>query len=297
MGCAEMADAATRYERPSHLSGALELLASGGESWSLLAGGTDFYPVLTHEATWSAPRPRQILDLTAVEELDGITETDSTVRIGALVCWSDVVSAELPEYFDCLRQAAIEVGGVQIQNRGTVVGNLCNASPAADGVPALLALDATVELVSLERSRTLPLAEFVLGNRRTARCPDEIVSSVIVRKRSTRSRSRFLKLGSRRYLVISIASAAVVIETDDEGEITDAAIAVGACSEVPVRIGALEAALIGRELGPEARDCVERHAFDELSPIDDVRASRDYRQRAAKILAARALDALTEVDR
>lgn len=292
-----MAEASMRYERPSHLSGALDLLAGGGDSWSLLAGATDVYPVLTHEAAWSAPRPRQILDLTGVEELAGIAETDSTVRIGALVCWSDIASAELPSYFDCLKQAAVEVGGVQIQNRGTVVGNLCNASPAADGVPALLALDASVELISREGSRTLPLAEFVLGNRRTARRPEEIVSSVVVPKRSADARSRFLKLGSRRYLVISIASVAAVVRSDDARKISEVAIAVGACSEVPVRVASLEADLVGLELGAEAHECLENHSFDELSPIDDVRATGDYRQRAAKLLAARALDALAEADR
>lgn len=292
-----MPDAAMQYERPTHIEGVLDLLAEGGDAWSLLAGGTDVFPVLTHETTWSGPCPRRILDLTAVAELDGITETDSAYRIGALVCWSELASNKFPAYFDCLREAAIEVGGVQIQNRGTVVGNLCNASPAADGVPALLALDAEVELTSTEGSRTLPVHDFVVGNRRTALRPDEFVSNVIVPKRPERSRSHFLKLGSRRYLVIAIASVAVVVQTDDAGRISDVALAIGACSEVPLRIAALEASLVGLEFGPAVRDRVLDYPFTELSPIDDVRATGEYRQRAAKLLSARAFDALVEAGR
>lgn len=289
-----MATPAAHYERPSNLDGALALLEADGAEWTLLAGGTDLFPVLSHEATWSGTRPRRVLDLTSVEELDGITERDSEFRIGALVRWSDITSSGLPAYFDCLRQAAIEVGGTQIQNRGTVVGNVCNASPAADGVPPLLALDASVELTSADGSRALPIREFVLGNRRTARRPGEIVSAILVPKRSEATRSHFTKLGCRRYLVISIASVALLVELDDEPIIRSAAIAIGSCSEVPVRLTALEESLRGLEIGSEVRDRVLSHSFDELSPIDDVRATAAYRLRAAKILSARAFDALIE---
>ncbi len=289
-----MVTPAARYERPSNLEGALALLGEDAVEWTVLAGGTDLFPALSHETIWSGAQPRSTLDLTAVAELGGISERDTGYRIGALVRWSEIVSSDLPGYFDCLRQAAVEVGGVQIQNRGTLAGNVCNASPAADGVPALLALDARIELACNDGNRTLPIRDFVLGNRRTARRPGEIVSAIHVPKRSESVRSRFMKLGSRRYLVISIASVALLLERDDGRAISNAAIAIGACSEVPLRITALEERVRGLEVGLQLRECVLDHAFDELSPIDDVRATATYRRHAARILCARAFEALSE---
>ena len=125
-----------------------------------------------------------------------------------------MIRADLPPLFDALKAAAREVGGVQIQNAGTVAGNVCNASPAADGMPALLALGAEVELQSAAGSRRLPLDDFVLGSRRTARRADELVSALHIPARAAGARSVFLKLGGRRYLVISITMVAVLIELD-----------------------------------------------------------------------------------
>ena len=186
------------YLRPTVLAEALGVLAARRPA--ILAGGTDFYP-----ACVGRPLPDEVLDLGAIAELRGIREDADGWRIGALVTWSEILERPLPRGFDCLKQAAREVGGVQIQNCGTVAGNLCNASPAADGVPALLALDASVELASARGRRELSLGDFVLGSRRTACAPDELVTAVLVPKLAADAQSVFLKLGTRRYLVISIA--------------------------------------------------------------------------------------------
>jgi CO/xanthine dehydrogenase FAD-binding subunit len=231
-----------------------------------------------------------VLDLSGIEELRGIAQAEGEIRIGARTTWSDVARADLPPAFDALRAAAREVGSVQIQNVATVAGNLCNASPAADGAPPLLVLDAAVELASRTGSRRLNLSEFLLGNRRTARRPDEIVSAVIVPRESARGRSAFVKLGSRRYLVISIAMVAARLATDAAGRITDAAIAVGSCSAVAQRLRALEHALIGAPIGPALGARVTAHHLAPLSPIDDVRGSAGYRLTAACELVGRALD-------
>jgi CO/xanthine dehydrogenase FAD-binding subunit len=163
----------TAYVRAHSLEEALEHLARAPAR--ILAGGTDVYPALVDRCL-----REPILDLTGVPGLRGISQEADGFRIGALTTWSDVIRADLPAMFDGLKLAAREVGGVQIQNAGTVAGNICNASPAADGTVALLALDADVEVQGARGIRRMGLADFVLGPRRTALEPDEIVTAVHV---------------------------------------------------------------------------------------------------------------------
>lgn len=275
-----------RYERPSTPDEALELLARG--AWRILAGGTDFYPAQGHR-----PIRDDVLDIGAIDALRGIATTDEHLVIGARTTWTDLVRADLPPAFDALKMAAREVGSIQIQNTGTIAGNLCNASPAADGVPALLVLDAQVELASLRGRRVMALADFVLGNRRTARAPDELVTAIRVPRASTNGTSSFFKLGARRYLVISIAMAAVRVVVDRDGRIAEAAVAVGACSPVATRLPRLEADLVGRDADVSAASGVTADHFAGLSPISDVRGSAGYRLEAVREIVARALvDAL-----
>lgn len=278
------------YERPRSLDTALELLPA--ERWTVLAGGTDIFPAATEAYAWGRPAPKHILDLTAIESLSAIEETADTFRIGCLVTWTALIEAELPGWFECLRLAGREVGGLQIQNRGTLVGNICNASPAADGVPPLLTLDAAVELHSRAGTRTVPLGDFIHGNRRTDCRADELVTAILIPKRGSAARSTFCKLGARRYLVISIAMVAALIDFDETGRITHARVAVGACSEVAQRLTMLETALIGRTLDTPTIGIVSADMLSELSPIEDVRGSADYRRQAALVLVRRALQGL-----
>ena len=157
---------------------------------------------------------KDVLDITAIPGLRRIEEADGHWRIGALVTWTDVIRAGLPPLFDGLVAAAKEIGGAQIQNRATLVGNLCTASPAGDGIPNLLALEAEVEIASLRGTRIEPLERFLDGYRHTTCGQDEIVTALRIPKRSAAARGSFLKLGARRYLVISIVMAAAVVETD-----------------------------------------------------------------------------------
>jgi len=269
------------FLRPRTLGEAVEALEMPGAR--ILAGGTDFYPALGDR-----PVACPVVDITAIPELSGITVTDREIRIAGGTSWSEVIATPLPRCFDALKAAAREVGSVQIQNRGTVAGNLCNASPAADGVPPLLALDAEVELVSRAGRRRLPLAAFITGNRRTARQEGEILASVIVPRR-IEGPSCFLKLGVRRYLVISIAMVAAILESEG-GTVRQARIAVGACSAVAQRLTGLEQALAGVPAEPGIGSLVEPRHLAGLSPIDDVRATAAYRLDAARTLVARALE-------
>lgn len=271
------------YLQPRVLDDALAALAAAPRT--VLAGGTDFYATRVGRPVDDTP----LIDITRIDALRGIDATAEGWRIGAATSWTDVVEARLPGAFRGLQLAAREVGGVQIQNTGTIAGNLCNASPAADGVPALLALGASVELASVRGRRVVPLESFITGPRRTARAADELVTAVLVPRWPDATRASFLKLGARKYLVISIAMAAATIEPDAAGRVQRAAVAIGACSPVALRLPALEARLIGRPADASLGDAVAAEDFARLAPIDDVRATRAYRIEAAIELTRRTL--------
>lgn len=269
------------YFRPRTLADALAVLDA--ESPVVAAGCTDLFP--------ARPGPELIgtvLDITGIDEMTGISQHANGWRIGAAVTWSELLQADLPPAYDGLKQAAREVGAIQIQNMGTLGGNLCNASPAADGVPPLLTLGADVELVSRAGSRLVPLADFILGPRRTDLQNGELLTAVHLGK--TEGRSAFLKLGARRYLVISIVMAAVRIAEKD-GLVSEAALSVGACSPVAVRLPALEAALTGKPLAVAA-DFDTDLLSSALTPLSDIRADAAYRRHAAAELLRRALSSL-----
>jgi len=275
------------YSRPRSLDEAVRVLAeSGGQ---ILSGGTDFFPALGDR-----PAPDRVVDISGLTGIRGITVETCHIRIGGLTTWSEVVATPLPRCFDALKSAAREIGGIQIQNRGTVAGNLCNASPAADGVPPLLALDAEIELVSTVGTRRVSLADFIVGNRKTLRRPDEILANIIVPRTIENAASVFLKLGARRYLVISIAMVAAVIKIDDAGKVADARVAVGSCSAAAQRLTVLEHALVGAPAHSGLGAMVLPEHLATLSPIDDVRASAAYRNDAALTLIRRAIDACVE---
>ena len=272
------------YFAPESLTEALDILAGGDVR--LVAGGTDFYPALP------AGGPRQsLLDVTRVAGLRGVARTDGGWRIGAATRWSDIARADLPPAFDALKLAAREVGSSQIQTSATIGGNLCNASPAADGVPPLLVLDAGVEIASAAGIRTLPLAAFLTGPRQTALQAGEMLTAILIPDAAAQGRAHFLKLGARKHLLISIAMVAARL-TLEGGRIRDAAVSVGSCGPVATRLPALEAALAGA-LPHEASEAVTADLLcSSLSPIDDIRADRAYRLEAACELLRRALDVL-----
>ena len=278
-----LADALSALADPKHAQGSEKV-----ERLAVLAGGTDFYPAQTARTAWLEATPRNILDISGIEALKGIRETEASTKFGALMTWAEIRDAALPPAFDGLKLAAREIGGQQVQNRGTVAGNLCNASPAADGVPPLLALDASVEIASMRGRRSVPLAEFITGNRKTVLAADELVIAVYVPKLEPGARSTFLKLGARAYLVISIVSVAAVVHVGDDGCIAGARIAVGACSAVPQRLTQLEHDLSGVRAADATRVVAAKH-MGALQPIDDVRGSADYRRRAAQVVVRRAL--------
>src|SRR5271155_1798911 len=269
------------YTRPSDLDDALGLLAEGAR---VLAGATDIFP-----GAGESPLRGNYVDVTNIAALRGVRFEGNAVRIGATTTWTDIVAADLPPAFDALKVAAREIGAVQIQNRGTIAGNLCNASPAADGVPPLLILDTSVELASNRGARRLPLSQFITGNRRTSLGPDEILTAIVMPAPAPTLRSAFLKLGARRYLVISIVMVAAALDIVD-GIVRDARIAVGCCSAVAQRIAKAELRLIGAPAHAGLGEAIEASDLAALSPIDDVRATAAYRRDAALTLVRRAIE-------
>ncbi len=268
------------YLRPRGLEEALQALT---RPFTVLAGGTDFYPARVGRSV-----TEDILDIAGIAALRGISETDAGWCLGATTTWSELIEAPLPPLFDGLKRAAREVGGRQIQNAGTIAGNICNASPAADGVPALLALESEVELARRDGVRRIPLSAFITGVRKTELQPGELVVALHVPRPGHDARSAFLKLGARRYLVISIAMASTVVEVE-HGRVVAARVAVGACSPVAQRLPALEQALTGAPFDARLGERVAASHLAPLSPIDDVRGSAGYRSDAALVLLRRLL--------
>lgn len=273
---------AARYFMPERIEDALEALAESPAT--IAAGCTDLFPA-TEARALSGP----VLDISRIDDMRGITRSVDGLRIGALTTWTEIARADLPPALFALQLAAREVGALQIQNRGTLGGNLCNASPAADGVPALLIVDAEVELQSRTGRRRMLLADFLRGPRQTDRAPDELLVAVHVPAASLDGASQFLKLGARRYLVISIAmvAARVLLKGPNVAQI---ALAVGACGPVARRLSQVEAAMVGK---PFSLAHVSRaDVAASLSPIADIRADAAYRTDAALTLTQRALIAL-----
>jgi CO/xanthine dehydrogenase FAD-binding subunit len=269
------------FVRPVTLADALDRLSQGAR---VLAGCTDILPAMGETGLVG-----DFVDVSRLPEIRGIGCYAQEIRFGGATTWSEIARADLPPAFDALKAAALEVGAVQIQNRGTIAGNLCNASPAADGVPPLLALDAQVELASVRGWRQLPLERFIAGPRRTELAADEILTAVVCPAPPPGRRSTFLKLGARRYLVISIAMVAVGLDIEDE-TVRAAQVAVGACSAVAMRLTAAERRLAAAPARQGLGARLQAEDFAALAPIDDVRADVGYRRAAALTLTRRAVE-------
>ena len=266
------------YFRPQTLDEALQIRAE--RPVTVLAGGTDVYPAKAARAGWGDMRHPDVLDISAIKDLRGISEEGDKLRLGALTTWTDLKRMVLPPAFAGYQMAAGQIGGAQVQNRGTLVGNICTASPAGDGIPCLMTLEADIELWSLGGSRTVPINEFFVGYRKTVVRSDEIVTAIQVPKPPPGERGRFAKLGARQYLVISIVMAASVLRVDEGGVIAAARVAVGACTPIALRLRGLERALLGHRIFDASQIAAPEH-FSALSPIDDIRSSAAFRKSAA----------------
>ena len=266
------------YYRPDKINDALDSLSR--EKLTIAAGCTDLLP-----STQQDNLGDNILDISGIKSLRNIDFENGFRRIGSGVTWTDIVeNNNLPNCYDMLKECSLQIGSQQIQNLGTIGGNLCNASPAADGVPCLLSLDASIELLSVNGKRVLKLEDFIKGSRKTELQNNEILSAILIPKEAEIGRSSFLKLGARKYLVISIAMIACKLNLEKD-IISDIAISVGSCSAVAKRIKSLENLLIGKSIKDELTTIILNYNYKNyLSPINDIRGTNTYRLKASKVL-------------
>jgi CO/xanthine dehydrogenase FAD-binding subunit len=277
---------------PRSLSEAFELLAT--QPYRLLAGGTDLLVQLTGEL---GPVPDRVLDLWGLDELRGIAVQGDTIELGALTTYAEIRrSAICGEHVTSLVDAAATIGAAQIQNRGTIGGNVMNASPAGDTLPVLLALDAVLVLGSGTGEREVAAADFWPAYRRTAARPDELLVRIRIPLVGDREQ-RFRKVGTRRAQAISKVVVAAAWRGQDAWR--DARIALGSVAATPIRVAAAEAALEGRPRTRESIEAAVAALGDAIHPIDDVRSTAAYRREAARRVLRRLLaDAVgtTDVD-
>ena len=279
------------YHQPESLADAVDLAARFGGQASFLAGGTD----LIVQIERGRVAPRHVIGLGRVPGLVGI-EVNGRITLGARVTHRAIEQTPaLAGPLRCLVEGAEVIGGHQVRNVATVGGNLVNASPAADLVPCLLALDGVVTLVGPGGEREIPIERFLLGPNRTARRPDELVTRVDLPALPPRAATAFLKAGRRRAMEISVVCVAARLTLDATLErCLEARVVLGAVAPTAVRAHAAERLLEGQPVGGEAFRRAAEAAQEACRPIDDVRASAGFRQHLVGVLVRRALDRCVE---
>ena len=272
-----------RYLRPRQLSEAFDILGRFGPEASMLAGGTDLVVGLRTGRI----APRVVVDLKRMADLtSGISTLDVRVRILAPTTLTGIIAdRRIQEHFPALVQAAQTVGSVQIRNRATLTGNICNASPAADTAPALLASGAAVVLISSRGSRIVPLDEFLLGPRSTNLRPGEIAAAVEIPVPAGRTGSQFVRLTRRRGVDLATISMCCIVGA----QVTR--IAYGAVGPKSFVLTDETGLLADPEASPEARTRLIREFVEQAAPISDLRGSREYRNAMLLTVSQRALHA------
>ncbi|KUO77513.1 MAG: hypothetical protein APF81_07755 [Desulfosporosinus sp. BRH_c37] len=275
------------YVAPQTLDEALHILGTRREKVKLLAGGTDLVVQLKSR---EIAIPEYVLDLKSVPGLSSVTfNLQSGLTIGALATISSVAeSSEAQKYFPALVQAALSMASPQVRNKGTFVGNICNAVPSADSAPPLLALNATLRLKSLAGERTVPIKEFFTGPRKTVLQPDEMVLEINVPTPPLGSSSVYLKLSPRHSMDLAIVGVAVC-GIMNNGICQDVTIALGAVAPTPIRAHLAEEMLKNNKITPELIEDAAQNAITQCSPIDDHRASKEYRCDMVRVMTKRAL--------
>jgi len=275
------------YTAPANLADALRVKKELGADARVIAGGTDLI-LRMRDAVLA---PSLLIDLRHIS-LNRIEISNDAMRLGAFVSLSQLLeSTDIEKYFPALPAACREFAGPPIRNRGTLGGNIVNASPAADLVPPLIAYDASISLQSSNGDRVLPLADFFTGPGQSVIKPDEILTEISLPLLPPSSAATFLKLGQRRSMAISQVNLTTRLTVDESGLAREARIVLGAVAPVPMRAVAAEEILLGKELTDESIGAAAAKAREEVTPISDVRASLAYRLEMTEVLVRRALNA------
>jgi CO/xanthine dehydrogenase FAD-binding subunit len=275
------------YHRPKELLAALNLIQELRNSCQIIAGGTDIIPAI-RKGTRSSLFLHMV-DISSIKELDYVRKEEDYILIGAVTSLSEIEDSEMiKKNVPILAAAAGRIGSLQIRTRGTLGGNLCNASPAADTAPPLLILGARVILRGMDRQRIVPLDQFFLGPGNTIMAPNEILTEIQIPILEEQGRFNFQKLGRRNTFSLSIVSVGIWLKVEN-GIFRKIRIALGAVAPTPMRALKTEEYFMGKRVTEKTIDHGAKVVIDEIQPISDVRASAEYRKDMAYILTRRAI--------
>ena len=276
------------YFAPRKIEEALEILSRYGKEIKVIAGGTDlliqYYDRLYENNGW--------LDLKNIKELKEIKIHQNQMEIGAMVTHTQLEKSEdIKKYFPVLKQAAADIGSPQIRNRGTIGGNIVNASPAGDLLSPLMAYDAQFKLFSLQKEALIPAEEFFIGPKKTILEPTQLLTQIILPLPSKKTYGSWIKIGKRKALIIATITLALIVEMAEDNEtIKDVRVCLGSVAPTPIEIKEIKKKIIGKSF--EQLDFAELGQIveDKISPIDDIRGTREYRKDVAKNIMINALE-------
>ena len=279
------------YFAPQKIEKALEILSRYREEIKVIAGGTDlliqYYDRLYEVGTW--------LDLKNIKELKDIRINKNQMEIGAMVTHTQLEKSEdIKKYFPILSQAAADIGSPQIRNRGTIGGNIVNASPAGDLLAPLMAYDAQFKLLSLQKEALISAEEFFIGPKKTILEPAQLLTGIILPLPSERTFGCWIKIGKRKALIIATITLALVVEmAEDNKTIKDVRTCLGSVAPTPIEIKEVKEKMIGKNFNQLDFNQLGQIVEDKISPIDDIRGTREYRKDVAKNIM---INALEEID-
>ncbi len=281
------------YIVPSSAQEAVELLAANGDNACPLAGGTDLVVDLKHH-----PGNIDLLvDVSRLPEFRGIEETPEGLRIGSMVTFGEIMDSPVcREMTPEIVAASHTVGAVQTRNLGTLGGNLVTCVPSADSAPSLMVLDARVTVIGPDGSREMPIEEFFIGPRKTSLKAHELLESILIPKDALGKPSKFLKCGLRKGQALALVNAAASLRLDEDGKtLVEPRLALGAVAPTPVRATKAEAFLAGKPATDEVLVEAAEIAVTETKPIDDFRASANYRRQIIRTFSYRVLKRSVEI--
>lgn len=280
-----------QFFAPQEIEEALEILSKYGKEIKVIAGGTDlliqYYDRLYEVNGW--------LDLKNIKELKDIRIHKNQIEIGAMVSHTQLEKSEdIKKYFPILSQAAADIGSPQIRNRGTIGGNIVNASPAGDLLAPLMAYKAKFKLLSIQGEKIVPAEEFFIGPKKTILEPAQLLTQIILPLPSERTYGCWIKIGKRKALIIATITLALVVEmAEDNKTVKDVRTCLGSVAPTPIEIEEIREKMIGKKFSELDFNQLGQIVEDKISPIDDIRGTREYRKDVAKNIM---INALKEID-
>jgi carbon-monoxide dehydrogenase medium subunit len=278
-----------RYIFPKTKEEILKILKQEKSEACIVAGCSNVLPYIKDKII----SPKLLLDISGIEELNYIKKNESNLCIGATTTISDLISSKIiREECNVLYQVAEQFADPTVRNRATIGGNLADASPAADTAPLLLALDAVLEVESMEGKREIFLKDFFIGPRETVLHDDEMIISIKFKNDPINKQGCFIKLGLRQAMAIAVVTIAMILEIE-KNKVKDIRIAMGSIAPIPLRLFKTEEFLKNKEVNDDLIEKAKNKVYDEVNPISDIRASKEYRRYVSGILFKRAFEKLT----